>query len=199
MSSAPLLSRTDRALTYCGIQSNRLLWGGLLTVLVGVAMIAAAETYLSGRQTIYQWFRELGPGTDTTTLVVAYVAGFVVGGALTVSTACAMSQVKNRLAKRAMALFLALALATVAYASIVCALRNSGEIVNVRVQGGGTGEFLIANEGPLNALKGLSYTFMTAGAVAMGLGLGGFIYCRSKKPQIESTQEASNTLSSEEL
>jgi hypothetical protein len=191
MTTQPLLSKTDQALTYCGFQSNKLLWGGLLTVLAGVAMIAAAQTYLSGRtKIIYTWTGELyGYGTNTNSLRLAYTLGFTLGGAATLGAAFTAVAVKDQRAKRAAVAVLALALAAVAYASIVCALRNSGEMLDgVQMRDGSTRQFLIANEGSLNALKGLSYTLMAVGGVGMALGIGGFIYRRNKAPQIESAQ-----------
>jgi hypothetical protein len=173
------ITRTQ-LLTYATVNSNRLLWAGLITLLAGTAILGAAQTLLAVR--IYQGDQMIGRAISCSALPWVYGSTFAAGGLTTLVAARLIR--KQPTYRRGAAVALAVGISILLYATILCSLRNSGTILHdVQMRGGSTKDFLMPNQGPLIALTGICSTIMIGGAGAMGLGFIGWLAARKAAQQ----------------
>jgi hypothetical protein len=186
------ISTSQRALTFATVQSNKLLWAGLLTVLAGVAMLAAAQTCSASTKTIVLPNGSLGAVGDTRVAVACTIATMVTGGTLTALSTVGLCETVRRNRPKSMriasAAGLALGIATLLFAGLVCSQVASTRTIRVDNWPWRRDDIyeVWPNPAGLQALRGIDSTFMIAGAGAMGLGFVGWLASRkaAQQPQM---------------
>jgi hypothetical protein len=164
------VSNTQRVLAFSAAHSNKLLLVGLVTLLAGVAMLSASQTYYNGIP------RDRVTG--------GMFLGFIVGSVFTLACSAGLATATcERKRQGAWLVGLAFSVAMLFYGSLVCALQRSCTVLRPNDEGG---IMLITDKAPFNALRGISSTIMIAGAGAMGLGFVGWLVSRKAAQHLKA-------------
>jgi hypothetical protein len=183
------VSPREQFLKFSVVNSNRLLFAGLATILAGTMVLAAAHSYLNDRV----WIQTgNGYGLRTSHQRVLFGLGFGLGGfsaLVAVLMRVGKDEKGGRPPQRYFWAALVAAAALFLYASLVCALRNSGEVIpDVVRDGASPDDYLIPNEGPLKALQGISYTVMIVGTGVSGAGFSGYLASRTAANHLKKSE-----------
>jgi hypothetical protein len=129
------ISTSQRMLTSCTLYSNQLLWAGLLTVLAGAAMLAAAQTCSANTRTILLPDGSSTRFADTQFAMKFRLGAGIAGGLLTVLSAVGLCETaranRPKSLRLACAATLAVGLATLLYFGLVHSQVASTQLVTV--------------------------------------------------------------------
>jgi hypothetical protein len=174
--------RVPRSTTSAVVNSNRILWAGLFTLLAGAAMWGAAQTFLSHRSLVPIDGGTCNGFADGRLRPLTYLSTLV-GGSGTLAALFLFylkgkekdepDYPEERISPTKTCLLLVTSAALLVYSGLLLGLGN-GTIV----ESAGRHYFVVTNDAPFRALETAGPVIMIAGGAIMCLGFAGWLASR---------------------